>query len=86
MHINFYYNYSTDKSLLFILVQEFISLTDKSSIVDELLPLCGWKINKLMSDMEGSQMASLMANLSPNILQWIKKQVCSLLYKLQIAI
>ena len=58
-------------------MQEFISLTDKSSIVDELMSLCGWKINKLMSEMEGSQMASLMANLSPNILQWIKRQVRS---------
>lgn len=56
--------------------QEFVTLSDKSSMVDELLSLCGWKINKLMSEMEGNQMASLMAHLSPNILQWIKKQVC----------
>lgn len=56
--------------------QEFITLNNKSSIVGELLSLCGWKINKLINEMEPNQMASLMAHLSPNILQWIKKQVC----------
>jgi len=55
--------------------QEFVTLSDKSALVGELLSLCGWKINKLMNEMEPSKMASLMAHLSPNILQWIKKQV-----------
>ena len=57
------------------MLQEFASLSDKSSIAEELLSLCGWKISKLMNEMEANQMASLMAHLSPNILQWIKKQV-----------
>ena len=56
-----------------------MSLKDKSSVVDELLSLCGWKINKLMGVMEGNQMTSLAAHLSPSILQWIKKQVISYL-------
>jgi len=44
---------------------------------EELLLLSGWKINKLMSEMEANEMASYMAHLSPNVLQWIKKQVKS---------
>ena len=44
---------------------------------EELLLLSGWKINKLMSQMEANEMASYMAHLSPNVLQWIKKQVKS---------
>ncbi|XP_065904739.1 rab3 GTPase-activating protein non-catalytic subunit-like isoform X3 [Dysidea avara] len=54
--------------------QEFLSLSDKSMMTEELLLLSGWKINKLMSQMEASEMASYIAHLSPNGLQWIKKQ------------
>jgi len=42
---------------------------------EELLLLSGWKINKLMSQMEANEMASYIAHLSPKVLQWIKKQV-----------
>ena len=51
-------------------------------MTEELLLLSGWKINKLMSQMEASEMASYIAHLSPNGLQWIKKQVKALFYLL----
>ena len=79
-HTNYIHTLLCTCAIIILLAQEFLTLDDKFLIIDELLSLCGWKINKLINEIEGNQMASLMAHLSPNMLQWIKKQVINLLY------
>lgn len=63
-------------------MQVFLKISDKTVVLSELVSLAGYLTDRLVHDIEDKSLKlALLAQTSPTLLEWMRKQVSLLHYR-----